>query len=139
MRSTLEPGTSRTERITIDRDRTIGFLGEEMRLYSTPSMVRDVEYTCLTLIQEHLDEGESSVGIHVAIDHLAATPLGQWVDVEVTVSEVDGRKVTLLANVHDAVEQVGRGQHVRFVIDVEKHRARLQKTIEQLGLLGPGD
>jgi len=132
MRSSLEPGTSRTERITIDRDRTIGFLGEEMRLYSTPSMVRDVEYTCLSLIEEHLDEGESSVGIHVAIDHLAATPLGQWVDVEVTVSEVDGRKVTLLANVHDAVEQVGRGQHVRFVIDVEKHRTRLQKKLSQL-------
>ena len=133
MRSTLEPGTSRTERITIDRDRTIGFLGEEMRLYSTPSMVRDVEYTCLNLIQEHLDEGESSVGIHVAVDHLAATPLRQWVDVEVTVSEVDGRKVTLLASVRDAVEQVGRGEHVRLVIDVEKHRARLQKKLEQLG------
>ncbi len=132
MRSTLEPGASRTERITIDRDRTIGFLGEEMRLYSTPSMVRDVEYTCLNLIQEHLDEGESSVGIHVAVDHLAATPLGQWVDVEVTVSEVDGRKVTLLASVRDAVEQVGRGEHVRLVIDVEKHRARLQKKLEQL-------
>ena len=136
MRPTLEHGTSRTERITIDRDRTIGFLGEEMRLYSTPSMVRDVEYTCLRLIQEHLDEGESSVGIHVAVDHLAATPLGQWVDVEVTVSEVDGRKVTLLASVRDAIEQVGRGEHVRVIIDVEKHRTRLQKKLAQLG---PGD
>lgn len=132
MRPTLEPGTSRTERITIDRDRTIGFLGEEMRLYSTPSMVRDVEYTCLRLIQEHLDEGESSVGIHIALDHLAATPLGQWVDVEVTVSQVDGRKVTMLAKVRDAVEEVGRGEHVRFVIDVEKHRTRLQKKLERL-------
>ena len=136
MRSTLEPGTSRTERITIDRDRTIGFLGEEMRLYSTPSMVRDVEYACLRLIDGHLDEGESSVGIHIALDHLAATPLGQWVDVEVTVSEVDGRKVTLAASVRDAVEQVGRGEHVRFVIDVEKHRKRLHKKLAQLS---PGD
>jgi len=136
MRSTLESGTSLTERITIDRDRTISFLGEEMRLYSTPAMVRDVEYACLKLIQEHLDEGESSVGIRVAVDHLAATPLGQWVDVEVTVSEVDGRKVTLLASVRDAVEQIGRGEHVRFVIDVEKHRKRLQKKLAQLG---PGD
>ena len=136
MRSTLKPGTSRTERITIERDRTIGFLGEEMRLYSTPSMVRDIEYTCLNLIQEHLDESESSVGIHVAVDHLAATPLGQWVDVEVTVSEVDRRKVTLLASVRDAVEEVGRGEHVRFIIDVEKHRKRLQKKLAQLS---PGD
>jgi fluoroacetyl-CoA thioesterase len=132
MQSTLELGVSHTERITIDRDRTIGFLGEQMRLYSTPSMVRDIEYTSLQLIQGHLDEGESSVGIHIAVDHLAATPLGQWVDVEVTVSAVDGRKVTLLASVRDAVEQVGRGEHIRFVIDIDKHTKRLQKKLAQL-------
>lgn len=132
MRSTLEHGVSRKERIEIDRDRTIGFLGDAMRLYSTPSMVRDVEYACLKLIQEHLDDGESSVGIHIAMDHLAATPLGQWVEVEVTVSEVEGRKVTLLANVRDAVEQVGRGEHVRFVIDVKKHEQRLKKKLAKL-------
>ena len=132
MRATLEPGTSRRERITIDRERTIAFLGEGMRLYSTPSMVRDVEYTCLKLIQDHVGEGQSSVGIHIAMDHLAATPLGQWVDVEVTVSEVDRRKVTLLASVRDAVEQVGRGEHVRFVIDVDKHEARLKEKLAKL-------
>ena len=132
MQSTLEPGISRKERITIDRDRTIGFLGEAMRLYSTPSMVRDIEYTCLKLIQEHLAEGESSVGIRIAVDHLAATPLGQWVDVEVTVSERDRRKITLLASVRDAVEQVGRGEHVRFVIDVGAHEARLKEKLQKL-------
>ena len=132
MHSTLETGVSRVERIEIDRDRTIGFLGEEMRLYSTPSMVRDIEYTCLKLIQEHLDAGESSVGIHIAVDHLAATPLGQWVDVEVTVSAVEGRKVTLLASVRDKVEQIGRGEHVRFVIDVAKHEKRLKQKLQQL-------
>lgn len=132
MRPTLEPGVSKKRRIEIDRDRTIEFLGEEMRLYSTPSMVRDVEYTCLALIQEHLDDGESSVGIHIAMDHLAATPLGRWVDVEVTVSEVDRRKITLLASVRDAVEQVGRGEHVRVVIDVGKHEARLKEKIQKL-------
>lgn len=132
MKPTLEPGTTRTERITIDEPRTISFLGEELRIYSTPSMVKDVEYTCLRLIQEHLDEGSSSVGIHIMMDHLGATPLGQWVDVEVAVSEVDGRKVTMLASVRDAVEQVGRGEHVRFVIDVDKHRGRLEKKLEKL-------
>jgi predicted thioesterase len=132
MRSTLKTGIARVERIEIDGDRTIGFLGEAMRLYSTPSMVRDIEYTCLTLIHEHLDEGESSVGIHIAVDHLAATPLGQWVEVEVTVSAVEGRKVTLAASVRDKVEQVGRGEHVRFVIDVAKHEKRLQQKLQRL-------
>lgn len=132
MKSTLVAGVSRTERIDIDATRTIAFLGEELRVYSTPSMVSDVEYASLHLIDEHLDEGESSVGIHVSVDHLGATPLGAWVDVTVTVTEVDGRKVILSAEVRDAVEQVGRGTHQRYVIDVARHGERLQKKVERL-------
>ena len=132
MKSTLKPGVTMRERIVIDRDRTIGFLGESARVYSTPSMVRDIEYTALKFIQEHLDEGESSVGIHVAVDHLAATPLDQWVDLELAIEDVDRRKVTVSATLTDAVEQVGRGTHVRFVIDVEKHAARLNEKIAKL-------
>ena len=55
MKPTLQPGITRTETIRIDEARTIAFLGEEMRIYSTPSMVRDVEYTSLSLIDEHVD------------------------------------------------------------------------------------
>lgn len=128
----IQPGVTRTQRITIDESRTISFLGEELRIYSTPSMVRDVEHTCLELVRDHLEAGSSSVGIHVMMDHLGATPLGQWVDVEVTVSAVDGRRITMLASVRDAVEQVGRGEHIRFVIDVDKHRVRLEKKLEKL-------
>lgn len=127
MKPTLQSGVTATERITIDEARTIAFLGEDLRVYATPSMVKDVEYASLRLIDEHLEEGEGSVGIHVSIDHVGATPLGQWVDVAVTVTEVDGRKVTLEAEVRDAVEVVGRGRHVRFVIDVARQAERLKQ------------
>jgi len=126
MRPSLAPGVTRTERITVDDARTIAFLGDEGRVYSTPSMVRDVEYACLRMISEHLDEGESSVGIHVAVDHLGATPLGAWVEVRVGVTRVEGRKVTAEAEIRDAVEIVGRGEHVRFVIDVARHAGKLR-------------
>ncbi len=135
MKSSLIPGVSRSERIVIDRERTIGFLGEAMRIYSTPAMVRDIEYTSLALIEEHLDEGESSVGTRIEADHLGATPMGQEVDVTVTIEEVDGRKVTLSAEVRDALEVVGRGRHRRFVIDTQRHAARLE---EKLAALPPG-
>jgi predicted thioesterase len=126
MKPSLVPGLRRTERIEIDRPRTIGFLGEEMRVYSTPSMVSDVEYQSLKLIQEHLDEGESSVGIRIAMDHLAPTPLGEWVEIHLEVKGVEGRKVRLEAEVRDALETVGRAEHVRFVIDVARHAERLK-------------
>lgn len=132
MKTTLEPGASRSERIEVDHGRTISFLGQDLRLYSTPSMVRDIEYTCLRLIQEHLDEGESSVGIHIEVDHLAATPLGQAVTVEVSVRAVDGRKVSLEASVRDAVEEVGRGRHTRFVIDVARHSEKVAEKLAKL-------
>ncbi len=136
MKDTLEAGLSTTRRIEVGPDRTIGFLGEALRIYSTPAMVSDIEYTCLDLIQAHLEEGESSVGMRIEADHLGATPLGQWVDVTVTVSAVDGRKVTLSAEVRDALECVGRGVHQRFVIDVARHAARLREKLDRFAESG---
>ena len=131
MKPSLVAGLRRTERIEIDRSRTIGFLGDEMRVYSTPSMVGDVEYATLRLIQEHLDEGESSLGIRIAVDHLAPTPLGEWVEIHLEVRSIEGRKVRVEAEVRDAIEVVGRAEHVRFVIDVKKHAERLKAKAAQ--------
>ena len=75
MKASLRPGVSRTNRIVVDRDRTIGFMGEEGRVYGTPYLVRDIEHTCRDLLLEHADPGEDSVGIDVAIKHLAPTLL----------------------------------------------------------------
>jgi fluoroacetyl-CoA thioesterase len=121
----LKPGVSATEHVLVERDRSIGFMGERARVYSTPSMVNDVEYACLRLIQKYLAEEESSVGMTVSIDHLAPTPIGCEVQVKVTVSAVDGRKVTLDAEVRDAAEVVGSGVHVRYVIDVARQARRI--------------
>lgn len=133
MKPTLKAGIERVEEIAVDENRTIAFLGEDMRVYSTPSMVNDVEYACYRLIQAHLDEGESSVGIHVAMDHLGATPKEETVTVRVVVDEVNERKVALSCEVHDAAECVGRGRHVRFVIDVARHAVRLANKLAALG------
>jgi fluoroacetyl-CoA thioesterase len=121
----LKPGVSATEHVLVERDRSIGFMGERARVYSTPSMVNDVEYACLRLIQKYLAEEESSVGMTVSIDHLAPTPIGCEVQVKVTVSAVDGCKVTLDAEVRDAAEVVGSGVHVRYVIDVARQARRI--------------
>ena len=116
-----------TEHIRVDHDRSIAFMGEAARIYSTPSMVSDVEYACLRLIQKHLAEEQSSVGMHVSMDHLAPTPVGCEVEVSVTVSAVDGRKITLDARVRDAVELVGSGVHVRYVVDVPRQTRRIEE------------
>ena len=74
MKASLRRGVSRTNRIVIDTNRTISFMGEEGRVYATPWFVRDIEHTCRDLILEHTDPGEDSVGIEVGIKH-AQRPL----------------------------------------------------------------
>ena len=138
MKASLVTGIRRVEHAAVDESNTIGFLGDELRVYSTPSMVHDVEYACYRLIGEHLDAGETTLGVHVAVDHVGATPIGHEVEIAVTVRSVEGRKVTLDAQVRDAAEVVGRGTHVRVVTEVERLRPRVAAKRERLDAAGAG-
>jgi len=121
----LEVGMSRTARYEIDTDRTIGFMGEDLRVYATPWMVRDMENTCRLFIDEFTGDDLNSVGARVEIDHMGPTLIGMWVDITVTVTEVKGPKVAFEFEVHDALDQVGRGNHLRFVVPLDKQKERL--------------
>ena len=136
MKQSLVAGIRRVEHTAVDESSTIDFLGDELRVYSTPSMVHDVEYACWRLIGEHLDPGETSLGVHVEVNHLGATPIGHRVEIAVTVQSVDGRRVTLGAEVRDAVEVVGRGTHVRVVTEVDRLRPRVGSKRERLAAAG---
>jgi fluoroacetyl-CoA thioesterase len=126
MKPSLQPGVSLTRHITIDRDRTISFMGEDARVYATPSMILDIERTCRDLIKQHADEGEDSVGIAVAVNHLAASLPGMTVEITVTVMTVEGRKVTFEVTARDELEPISGGTHTRFVVDVAKTAERLK-------------
>lgn len=125
MKQSMTEGLTLTRRIQVDTPRTIGFMGDACRVYATPELVRDIEMTARDLLLEHCDAGEDSVGTRVAIDHIAATPLGMWVDVSVTISALQGRMVTLKVECSDACEPVARGEHMRFVVDTAKTAERL--------------
>lgn len=125
MKASLTTGLTATRRITVDRDRTIGFMGKGGRVYATPALIRDIEMTCRNLLLEHLDEGEDSVGTRVEIDHLAATLVDMWVELGVTVSEIKGRSVTFEVAARDIVDAVARGRHTRFIVVKAKTEERL--------------
>jgi predicted thioesterase len=134
VKATLKEDLSFSKSLTVDEARCIGFMGKEGMVYATPRMVSDVEYACRDFLLQHLDAGEDSVGAHVSIDHLAATPMGLTVKIEARVVEVDRRKVTFEFAVHDPVEQAGRGRHVRFVVETAKTRERLAAKRAKAGL-----
>lgn len=132
MKESLRPGVSLTRRLAVDHDRTIGFMGEEGRVYGTPYLIRDIEHACRDLILEHGDAGEDSVGMEIAVKHLAPTLYGMNVEIVVAVATVEGRKVSFDVTAKDDLEKIAVGTHTRFVVDVNKTIDRLKAKAAKL-------
>lgn len=134
MKDSLAVGVTMTRRLTVDKDSTIDFMGEDLRVYATPCLVRDIEVTCRDMILQHLDDGEDSVGTRVEVDHLAPTMPGMWIEVTTTVTAIKGRMVTMGVEVCDQLEPIGRGSHSRFIVDIAKTAERLAAKKAKAGL-----
>ena len=137
MKSSLRAGVSRVNRITVDRERTISFMGEEGRVYGTPNLVRDIEHTCRDLLREHSDAGEDSVGMEISVQHLAPTLLGMNVEITTTVTVVEGRKISFDVSAKDELEAICAGRHSRFVVDVSKTHERLKAKAAKRAAASP--
>jgi predicted thioesterase len=125
MKPSLAPGLATSRRIAVDEARCIAFMGDDCRVYATPRIISDVEYTCRNLLLEHLDPGEDSVGTRVNVEHVGPALLGAEATVEVRITAVDGRRVTFEALVKDGPDEVLKGMHERFVVAVQNVRERL--------------
>ena len=126
MKPSLQAGATSVKRLVVDDSRLISFMGEDARVYATPSLVRDIELTCRDLILQHADAGEDSVGMEIALKHLAPTLAGSTVEITVRVAAVEGRKVTFEVSAKDEIEPISTGTHARFVVNVDKTVERLK-------------
>lgn len=127
MKTSLQAGLAGKRSFHVGRDSTIGFMGEDARVYATPMLVRDIEIACRELLLQHLDTGEDSVGTRVELDHLAPTLEGADVSIEVKLGELNGRAAIFEVNAFEDKKQIGRGRHARFIVDVAKTKERLKK------------
>jgi fluoroacetyl-CoA thioesterase len=91
-----------------------------------------MEWTCTQLLAPHLDPGEGSLGVHVDVSHLAATPAGMTVTVDVECAAITGQRVTFNVKAHDGLDLIGEGRHERFVVMWDKFNARLAAKITKI-------
>jgi fluoroacetyl-CoA thioesterase len=94
-------------------------------VFATPMMVRLMENAALDAIRPYLDPAESAVGTAIAIEHLAATPVGHTVTAQAEVTNVDGRQIEFKVSARDETEEIGRGTHRRAAIDLGRFNQRL--------------
>jgi len=144
MKDTLRPGLTHTHQFTIPETKTVPHLYPESEMFrempavlATGFMVGLLEWACVELLRPHLDwPREQSLGTHVDFSHLAATPPGMTVTVNVRLEEVEGRRLVFSIVAHDGIDKISEGRHERFVIDAERFRARLAQKTRQAGLAG---
>jgi fluoroacetyl-CoA thioesterase len=131
MKSSLAAGLEKAQHVLVDEARVISFMGDDCRVYATPSIINDVEYACRNLLLPHLDPGEDSVGTRVNVEHVGPALLGNEVVIEVRLAEINAQRLTFAASVKAGADEVLRGTHERFVVNVDKVRDRLLKKRAQ--------
>jgi len=133
MKDTLKPGLTHRFQFRISPSKTVPHLYPESQMFrempevfATGYLVGLVEWACIEAMRPHLDwPREQSLGTHVNFSHLAATPPGLTVTVDVRLDKVDGRKLTFFITAHDGVDKITEGTHERVVIDSARFVARL--------------
>jgi len=131
---TAKVGATKERKIMIKSNQSTSFLWEGENVFSTPSMISEMEETCRLLLKEQfIIDGEwDSVGTFVEIKHLAATPVGAEVFLKAKVVLVNGRRVMFDIEASDRIEKIGDGRHERFVINIPKFRTRFIEKQKQL-------
>ena len=118
-------GTRLEQKLLVDDEVAINFLGlEGARVLATPWMIGWMERTCRNAVLPLLDPGHDTVGTHVDVYHLAATPMGMTVTFTAEVTGVAERRITFKVEAWDEKEKVGEGTHERAIINIERFAAR---------------
>lgn len=133
MQETLKPGLRFEHKFVVPMSKTVPALYPESaefvampEVFATGFLVGFIEWACIKAINPHLDwPQEQTVGTHIDISHVAATPVGLEVTASVELLAIEGRKLIFTVAVHDGVDVISTGRHERFVIDKEKFDAKV--------------
>ena len=125
-------GTTGEFQLLVTTEVAITFMGTEgARVLSTPHMIGFMEMTCRNTVLPLLDAGYDTVGTHVNVAHLAASPIGMSVTFTAEVIRVDGRRVEFRVEARDEKEKIGEGTHERAIINIAKFATRLAEKSQR--------
>lgn len=116
----IEPGSTASITYTTDNRSTAIALGSgDLPVLATPKVVALVEEAAVAAIAGLVPDGDTTVGAHIEVDHLAPTPIGGTVVTTATVVAVNGRRVDYEATVTEGATLVARATHVRYIVNRE--------------------
>jgi len=133
MKDTLKAGLTHQFKFKVPPGKTVPQLYPESQMFrempevfATGYLVGLLEWACIEALRPHLDwPREQSLGTHVNFSHLAATPPGLTVTVDVRLDKVDGRKLSFSITAHDGLDKITEGTHERVIIDRDRFTTKL--------------
>jgi fluoroacetyl-CoA thioesterase len=143
MKDTLQPGAKYQLAYNVPASKTVPHLYPEAvefaimpRVFATGFMVGLMEWTCMKVLEPHLETDEGSLGVHIDVSHIAATVPGQTVTVDAECTSVNGRRIGFTVRAHDGIDLIGEGKHERVVVHWAKFEALVNKKAK-LARVGP--
>ncbi|MBQ2960014.1 MAG: thioesterase family protein [Oscillospiraceae bacterium] len=118
----LTVGIKGHDEVVVDMTNVASAVGSgALDVFSTPSMIACMERAALSSVMPYMDEGFSTVGIGLDVQHLAATPIGETVRTESELVEiVKNRFLTFDIKSYCGEQLVGTCIHKRCVVDINK-------------------
>ena len=126
----VTPGLIGTAELLVGPEHTAPFVGSgRIAVLATPVMINVIEAAALNAAEHLLAPGHQSLGIHLDVSHVAATPVGLRVTATAEVLRVEGRIITFRVEARDEFEVIGNGTHKRVVVSVARFDDRVQRKL----------
>jgi fluoroacetyl-CoA thioesterase len=137
----LRPGLMYEFRFKVPENKTVPYLYPEStefqkmpEVFATGFMVGLLEWACIKAVNPYLNwPNEQTVGTHVNVSHIAATPPGFEVIARVKLTEVDGRRLLFELEAHDGIDLISKGKHERYIISKEKFESKMKEKLSRKG------
>jgi fluoroacetyl-CoA thioesterase len=139
MKASLRAGLEGTFRYRVPASKTVPRIYEEAAdfqlmpdVLATGYLVALAEWACIELVKPHLDwPREQTLGTHVDLSHIAATPPGMTIEIHARLQSVEGRKLVFAVKARDDIDAISEGRHERHVIDAERFERKLADKRER--------
>lgn len=122
----LKEGLTHTSKVTVAPANCASAVGSGgLDVFATPSMVALMENAAMNAVAPFLPEGSTTVGVEINTTHIKPSALGAVIEATATLTAIEGRKLLFDVEARDAIGTIGKGTHVRFIVDIERFIAKL--------------
>lgn len=122
----LKEGLKYTSRVTVEKENCASMVGSGgMDVFATPSMVALMENAAMNAVAAVLPEGSTTVGAEINTTHIKPSGIGAEISATAVLVAVEGRKLLFDVEASDGEGVIGKGTHVRFIVDRERFLAKV--------------